>query len=56
MKLITILVSIMTLFNSAFITPEENDFIMEMVWSEADDEERKTLPIEYQACGCGGED
>lgn len=53
MKLITILVSIMTLFNSAFITPEENEFIMEMVWNEADDEERKELPIEYQACGCG---
>ena len=52
-KLISLLVSVMTLLNVPFVTPEENEYIMEMVWSEADDEERKALPIEYQACGCG---
>ena len=52
-KLISLLVSVMTLLNAPFITPEEHEFIMEMAWAEADDDERKALPIEYQAHACG---
>lgn len=52
-KLLSILISAITIFNAPLLSVDEQNTVYEEVWFNATDEIRKTLPIEYQAYACG---
>lgn len=52
-KLLSILISAITIFNAPLLSVDEQNTVYEEVWFNSTDEIRKTLPIEYQAYACG---